>query len=166
MRRKFILIETGDYFDTVLLPAHQEGHLYARMEGRQAEAARDQEEADAARASSRSSVSNPTKTRSTTWRRAAPPPSKPCLDAAEAQGADGLKEQYMLRYMLDVETRGSQSLLNVQAFRDPTAYKLKVKRPGIGREPRGERRSVGNLQLADRPHRPAHRRATELHRRV
>jgi adenine-specific DNA-methyltransferase len=47
-----------------------------------------------------------------------------------AQGADGLKEQYMLRYMLDVETRGSQSLLNVQAFADPTAYKLKVKRPG------------------------------------
>ena len=36
----------------------------------------------------------------------------------------------MLRYMLDVETRGSQSLLNVQAFSDPTAYKLKVKRPG------------------------------------
>ncbi len=36
----------------------------------------------------------------------------------------------MLRYMLDVETRGSQSLLNVQAFTDPTAYKLKVKRPG------------------------------------
>ena len=35
-----------------------------------------------------------------------------------------------LRYMLDVETRGSQSLLNVRAFTDPTAYKLKVKRPG------------------------------------
>ena len=32
--------------------------------------------------------------------------------------------------MLDVETRGSQSLLNVQAFTDPTAYKLKIKRPG------------------------------------
>ena len=52
------------------------------------------------------------------------------LDSVEAQGADGFKEQYMLRYMLDVETRGSQSLLNVQAFSDPTAYKLKVKRPG------------------------------------
>ena len=52
------------------------------------------------------------------------------LGAAEAQGADGLKEQYLLRYMLDVETRGSQSLLNVQAFTDPTAYKLKVKRSG------------------------------------
>ena len=52
------------------------------------------------------------------------------LDAAEAKGADGLREQYILRYMLDVETRGSQSLLNVQAFTDPTAYKLRVKRPG------------------------------------
>lgn len=36
----------------------------------------------------------------------------------------------MLRYMLDVETRGSQSLLSVQAFSDPTAYRLKVRRPG------------------------------------
>lgn len=52
------------------------------------------------------------------------------LASVEAQGADRLKEQYMLRYMLDVETRGSQSLLNVKAFADPTAYKLKVKRPG------------------------------------
>lgn len=32
--------------------------------------------------------------------------------------------------MLNVETRGSQSLLNVQAFTDPTAYKLTVRRPG------------------------------------
>ena len=88
------------------------------------------------------------------------------LDAAEAQGADGLREQYILRYMLDVETRGSQSLLNVQAFTDPTAYKLKVKRPGIGREPRGQRRSAGDLQLADRPHGPAHRRTADLQRRV
>jgi adenine-specific DNA-methyltransferase len=55
---------------------------------------------------------------------------KTLLDSLEAQGPDGLKEQYVLRYMLDVETRGSQSLLNVQAFTDPTAYKLKVKRPG------------------------------------
>lgn len=52
------------------------------------------------------------------------------LDVAEAQGGAGLKEQYLLRYMLDVETRGSQSLLNVQAFADPAAYTLKVRRPG------------------------------------
>ena len=36
----------------------------------------------------------------------------------------------MLRYLLDVETRGSQSLLNIDAFADPTAYTLDVKKPG------------------------------------
>ncbi len=36
----------------------------------------------------------------------------------------------MLGYMLNVEAEGSQSLLNVRAFTDPTSYKLKVKRPG------------------------------------
>jgi len=41
-----------------------------------------------------------------------------------------LKEDYMLRYLLDVETRGSQSLLNIDAFADPTAYSLVVKKPG------------------------------------
>lgn len=40
------------------------------------------------------------------------------------------KLEHQLRYMLDVETRGSQSLLNVLAFSDPPAYKLNVKRPG------------------------------------
>ena len=41
-----------------------------------------------------------------------------------------LKEDYMLHYMLDVETQGSQSLLNIDAFANPTAYTLKVKKPG------------------------------------
>ena len=40
------------------------------------------------------------------------------------------KEDYMLHYLLDVETRGSQSLLNIDAFADPTAYVLDVKKPG------------------------------------
>ena len=52
------------------------------------------------------------------------------LDNVEAQGADGLREQYILRYMLDVEARGSQSILNIDAFADPAAYRLKIKRPG------------------------------------
>ena len=41
-----------------------------------------------------------------------------------------LREDYMLHYMLDVETRGSQSLLNIDNFADPTTYTLKVKKPG------------------------------------
>ncbi len=35
-----------------------------------------------------------------------------------------LKEDYMLK----VETRGSQSLLNIDAFKDPTSYQLNVKK--------------------------------------
>lgn len=46
------------------------------------------------------------------------------------EGADKFKEDYILRYMLDVESRGSASLLNIDAFNDPTAYKMKVKIPG------------------------------------
>jgi len=43
---------------------------------------------------------------------------------------DELHEQYILSYMLDVESRGSQSLLNVDGFRNPNEYKLKVERNG------------------------------------
>ncbi|MFZ4083733.1 MAG: site-specific DNA-methyltransferase, partial [Pirellula sp.] len=41
-----------------------------------------------------------------------------------------MREQYTLAYMLDVESRGSQSLLNVEAFRNPDEYKLRVERNG------------------------------------
>jgi len=43
---------------------------------------------------------------------------------------NNLREQYILSYMLDVESRGSQSLLNVESFRNPDQYKLKVERNG------------------------------------
>lgn len=41
-----------------------------------------------------------------------------------------VREQYILSYMLDVESRGSPSLLNVEAFRNPDQYKLRVERNG------------------------------------
>lgn len=43
---------------------------------------------------------------------------------------DNLREQYVLSYMLDVESRGSQLLLNVESFRNPDQYKLRVERNG------------------------------------
>jgi len=57
------------------------------------------------------------------------------LKRTERQGmlldADAeMREQYTLSYMLDVESRGSQSLLNVDAFRNPNEYKLRVERNG------------------------------------
>jgi len=41
-----------------------------------------------------------------------------------------LREEYILRYMLDVESRGSASLLNTSTFADPRRYSLRIKSPG------------------------------------
>jgi len=47
-----------------------------------------------------------------------------------SQAAGDFVRDYMLRYWLDFETKGSPSLLNIEWFDDPTAYKLKIKKPG------------------------------------
>jgi adenine-specific DNA-methyltransferase len=50
--------------------------------------------------------------------------------AAAAKSNQDLRKEYLLNYMLEVETAGSPSLLNIDEFTDPTSYKLKVKKPG------------------------------------
>ncbi|MFN8717943.1 MAG: site-specific DNA-methyltransferase [Gemmatimonas sp.] len=129
-RRKFILVEMGDYFDTVLLPRIKKVTYTPEWKDGKPKRLATAEEAERAprivkvvRLESYEDALNNLETRRTATQQL-------LLDAPEAQGPDGLKEQYVLRYMLDVETRGSQSLLNVPAFSDPTAYTLTVKRPG------------------------------------
>ena len=129
-RRKFILVEMGDYFDSVLLPRIKKVTFTPEWKNGKPKRLATSREADRSprivkvvRLESYEDTLNNLETRRTDRQ-------TELLDSAEAQGADRLKEQYILRYMLDVETRGSQSLLNVQAFTDPKAYKLKVKRPG------------------------------------
>ena len=129
-RRKFILVEMGDYFDTVLLPRIKKVAFTPEWKNGRPKRRATAEEAERSprivkvvRLESYEDALNNLETHRTEHQQL-------LLDTAEAQGADGLKEQYTLRYMLDVETRGSQSLLNLQGFADPTAYKLKVKRPG------------------------------------
>ncbi len=123
-KRKYILIEMGDYFDTVLKPRIQKiiysenwkdgkpkpdtkGNLngithtfkYLRLESYEDTLNNlrfnDNKERDKAMAT------NPS-----------------------------LKEDFVLNYLLDVETRGSQSLLNIDNFADPRRYTLKVKKLG------------------------------------
>ena len=48
----------------------------------------------------------------------------------QATGDAEFRQEYMLRYWLDFETKGSPSLLNIEQFSDPTRYKLNVKKPG------------------------------------
>jgi len=47
-------------------------------------------------------------------------------------GAGDFRESYMLKYMLDVESRGSQTLLNIDNFDDPWNYKLLVGTGSVG----------------------------------
>lgn len=129
-RRKFVLVEMGNYFDTVLLPRIKKATFTPEWKDAKPKRLATPEEAERSprivkvvRLESYEDALNNLETRRTKEQQG-------LLDLAQAQGANGLKEQYILSYMLDVETRGSQSLLNVHAFTDPTAYKLKVKRPG------------------------------------
>ena len=128
--RRFILVEMGDYFDTVLLPRVKKVTFTPEWKDGKPrrlatpdEAGRSPRVVKVVRLESYDDALNNLVTRRTEQQQR-------MLDDLEAQGADGLKDEYILRYLLDVETRGSQSLLNIEAFTDPTAYKLKAKRPG------------------------------------
>lgn len=129
-RRKFVLVEQGAHFDHVLLPRIEKATFAAEWADGRPKRQNTKEEADRSpriikviRLESYEDTLNNLDLRRTV-------PQQSLLDAPEAQGADGLREQYLLKYMLDVESRGSQSLLNVAGFLDPRAYRLKVKRPG------------------------------------
>ena len=128
--RKFILVEQGEYFDTVLLPRLRKVTFTPEWKDGKPKRFATPEEAERSpriikvvRLESYEDALNNLAPRRTQEQQG-------LLDLPQAQGTDKLKEQYLLRYMLDVETIGSQSLLNVAAFADPTAYRLKVKRPG------------------------------------
>jgi adenine-specific DNA-methyltransferase len=123
--RRYILVEMGAHFDTVLLPRLKKV-IYSpdwRDGIPTSRAASVSQVFKYVRLESYEDALNNLETRRSDTQQL-------LLNAPESQGVDGLKEQYLLRYMLNVETRGSQSLLNVQAFTDPTAYKLKIRRPG------------------------------------
>ena len=129
-RRKFILVEMGDYFDTVLLPRIKKVTFAPEWKDGKPKRPATPEEAERSprivkvvRLESYEDTLNNLEPRRTDEQQSA-------LDASRRQGSDDFRKQYLLRYMLDVETRGNPSLLDVAAFTDPTSYRLKVKRPG------------------------------------
>ena len=129
-QRTFMMVEMGEYFDTVLLPRLKKVTFTPEWKAGKPKRLATDEEADRSprimkviRLESYEDALNNLEPRRTETQ-------SDLLSSQQSQGADGLREQYLLRYWLDVETRGSQSLLNIGAFTDPTAYRLKVKRPG------------------------------------
>ncbi len=127
--RTFVLVEMANYFDTVLVPRVKKVTFTPEWaNGKPKRMATSQEEDRSPRVvkvvrleSYEDTLNNLEVVRT--------PRQQELLDTAEAKGPDGFKEQYLLRYMLDVETRGSPSLLSVEGFLDPSAYRLKVKPP-------------------------------------
>jgi len=114
-RRKYILVEMGEYFDTVLVPRIKKV-VYSKdwKDGKPV---------------SREGVSHMFKVlRLESYEDTL---NNLELKRTEAQQRllgehPAFREDYMLRYMLDVESRGSASLLNLDRFEDPFSYKLDI----------------------------------------
>lgn len=129
-RRKFILVEMGEYFDTVLLPRMKKVTFTPEWKDGRPQRLATPEQAERSprlfkvlRLESYEDTLNNLEVRRTEAQ-------QELLDDPDVRGPEGFREDYLLRYMLDVETRGSPSLLNIRVFDAPTEYILRVKRPG------------------------------------
>jgi adenine-specific DNA-methyltransferase len=118
-RRKYILVEMGQYFDSVTKPRVQKIAYSSKWE--------------AGKPCGRDGVSHFFKyIRLESYEDALNnlELKRTSQQASLLDQDDDLREQYILSYMLDVESRGSQSLLNIESFRNPDQYKLRVERNG------------------------------------
>jgi adenine-specific DNA-methyltransferase len=118
--RRYVLVEMGDYFDTVLMPRISKV-VYSKdwKDGKPKN-----RETGVSHCFKYLRLESYEDTLNNLVLK-----NDPIRDKA-LEASDSLKEDYLLHYMLDVESKGSQSLLNIDAFNDPTSYVLKVKKPG------------------------------------
>ena len=118
-KRKYVLVEMGTHFDKVLLPRIKKVMYSSKW--------------DSGKPGGGTGVSHAFKyvrlesyedsLRNLELRR-------PAQQAALLDSELQLRREYLLAYMLDVESRGSQSLLNVESFQNPDQYRLIVERNG------------------------------------
>jgi len=120
-KRKYILAEVADYFDTVMKPRIQR-IIYSKdwREGKPV---------------SREGVSH-------AFKYIKLESYEDSLNNIELQRSfaqsdllerhDAFREDYILRYILDTESQRSSSLLNIQDFDDPFNYKLRVANGSVG----------------------------------
>jgi adenine-specific DNA-methyltransferase len=117
--RKYILVEMGEYFDEVTKPRIQKV-VYSKKwkDGKPVSREGISHTFKYIRLESYEDASNNLKFQDDLER------EKALEDSGE------FRKEYMLRYWLETETRESPSLLNIKRFEDPTAYTLKIKKPG------------------------------------
>ncbi|MBA7467988.1 hypothetical protein ES707_03228 [subsurface metagenome] len=113
--RKYILVEMGEYFDTVMKPRVQKV-IYSKdwKNGKPVSREGSSHMFKYVRLESYEDTLNNLELRRTEAQQA-------LLDDSES-----FRESYMLSYMLDVESKDSASLLNIDSFEDPFNYKLKI----------------------------------------
>jgi len=119
--RNYILVEMGDYFDNVLKPRIQKV-VYSKdwKDGKPVSREGSSHMFKYIRLESYEDALNNLELKRT-------PGQTSLLD----QNPE-VREEYMLSYMLDVESRGSVSLLNVRLFEAPFSYKLKAATGSVG----------------------------------
>jgi len=126
-RRKFILVEMGDYFDTVLVPRLKKVIFTPEWKDGKPKRPPTPEEIERSprimkilRLESYEDALNNLELKRTD------------LQQALLDQHPEFREDYMLHYMLDVESRGSASLLNIDRFEDPFNYKLNIATGTVG----------------------------------
>ena len=114
-RRKYILVEMGDYFDTVLKPRIQKV-IYSKdwKDGKPVSRQGSSHMFKYMRLESYEDTLNNLELK-----------RDDALGDLLKENRD-VREEYLLSYMLDIETRGSASLLNLDRFSDPFNYRLKI----------------------------------------
>jgi adenine-specific DNA-methyltransferase len=120
-QRKYILVEMGEYFDTVLKPRLQKV-IYSKdwKDGKPVSREGSSHLFKYSRLESYEDTLNNLELKRT--------PEQATL----LEQHDTLREEYSLRYMLDVESRESASLLNLESFADPFSYQLNIASGGVG----------------------------------
>jgi len=124
-RRKFILVEMADYFDTVLLPRIKKVTFTPEWKDGKPKRMATAEEAERSprlvkviRLESYEDALN----------------NLTFEEQSSQQALDLFRDEYLLSYMLRWETRHSETLLNVEKLQAPFSYKLHLHRDGETRE--------------------------------
>ncbi|MFZ4659175.1 MAG: site-specific DNA-methyltransferase [Caldilineaceae bacterium] len=121
--RKYLLVEMGEYFDTVLVPRLKKV-VYA-TDWRDGKPQRRDTGLSHAfkiiRLESYEDTLNNLHLRRT-----------PAQEATLRQATDEQRAEYLLGYFLDVESAGSASLLNIACFRDPFQYQMQIATTSAG----------------------------------
>lgn len=122
-KRKYVLVEMGIYFETVLVPrlkkvAYSSDWKDGKPQNRNSGISH---AFKIIRLESYEDALNNLQLKRT-----------PEQDAALKAAPEKARDQYLLSYFLDVESAGSASLLDINQLRDPFAYKLKIATTSAG----------------------------------